>query len=390
MAGNISKVILGFEDEVITDKYKLSCMVDKIGGTPDWPDCVALSNPSCRLCGRVLPLVCQLYAPLASSPLHRTLYLFACVSPGCWDQDDSWACLRCQWPDASCVLPESLPPATTDWCVSAEEWGDADEDRANGNTALEPQWSSSDEEDEEGGDVFRLAGLSLDERNTDAAAGQTRSPGASAEIEGPEGEVVTVDTPVLPAGNLLAVLRDDATSRAGLPEGAAPQFQAVFLATGEEGEEERPCGEHGRELPCREHGRELLVSHGGEEEGYEPDRPLHGDTMCYRFLLRLRRHPQQLLRYYIGTPPLLLRPLENVPRCCAYCRGPVACELQLLPTLMYRLRLVGSTGHHLEFSSVLVWSCQGCCWAEGDLCRREVVTLQSEHSSSLTSSNTLS
>nr|CAD7392718.1 unnamed protein product [Timema cristinae] len=56
--------------------------------TEDWPENASVPTPVCRLCGLALPLVCQLYAPLEQSTYHRTLYIFACINPNCWNLDD--------------------------------------------------------------------------------------------------------------------------------------------------------------------------------------------------------------------------------------------------------------------------------------------------------------
>ena len=42
----------------------------------------------CSLCSAPSVLVSQIYAPLDDSPYHRTLYLFACLSPMCWNKTE--------------------------------------------------------------------------------------------------------------------------------------------------------------------------------------------------------------------------------------------------------------------------------------------------------------
>ena len=48
----------------------------------------------CRLHYTTLYWAGQVYAPLAGSPHHRTLYLFACLLPPCWGQPAAWVALR--------------------------------------------------------------------------------------------------------------------------------------------------------------------------------------------------------------------------------------------------------------------------------------------------------
>ena len=53
----------------------------------DWP-VDGIPQPLCRLCGLSLPLVVQVYAPMDNSPYHRTLYVFGCINPNCWNQNE--------------------------------------------------------------------------------------------------------------------------------------------------------------------------------------------------------------------------------------------------------------------------------------------------------------
>ena len=45
---------------------------------------------TCALCGEKCSLVCQIYAPLEPYNFHRTLYVFACLTPTCWNQSDRY------------------------------------------------------------------------------------------------------------------------------------------------------------------------------------------------------------------------------------------------------------------------------------------------------------
>lgn len=40
---------------------------------------------TCKLCGSVVPLLLQIYAPIKERlQYHRTLYVFACINFNCW------------------------------------------------------------------------------------------------------------------------------------------------------------------------------------------------------------------------------------------------------------------------------------------------------------------
>ena len=86
----------------------------------------------------------QLYAPLDNSKYHRTLYIFACINSNCWNQNESWTCLRIQHlEDEAKTTPDSGSvnvPSTTAWLSDADDWGDSVNDNAseqNGNNMLE-------------------------------------------------------------------------------------------------------------------------------------------------------------------------------------------------------------------------------------------------------------
>ena len=112
----------------------------------------------------------QLYAPLDDSEYHRTLYFFACTSPGCQGKPDrfdsslilfpisssSWRCFRAQLLDESIASatqkthtePAKSEPVTPsapkdDWGVAVDDWGVAADDWG----AEEPQTASKDSED---------------------------------------------------------------------------------------------------------------------------------------------------------------------------------------------------------------------------------------------------
>nr|CAD7204434.1 unnamed protein product [Timema douglasi] len=343
----------------------------------DWPENASVPTPVCRLCGLALPLVCQLYAPLEQSTYHRTLYIFACINPNCWNLDDSWMCIRCQCADPDTAIDPS-PTVPADWCCNADDWGEEE----NGNMILTTSGEVSSEEDSSSTEA-RLANLSLDECNANVGrgvAGEVNSQGASAEIEGEEGEVVSIDTPVWPSGDLSNLLNEVSS----LPPGVLRQFQPIFLQVGEE-ELDTNFTDHEQELlqDCQQ--RDAVIVEGGgegqkdEDGGYEDDLPFHGDTMFHCLKERLGNNPMQLLRYYINARYLPLYPIESQPRQCVHCKGPMTCEVQLVPTLVDRLLLIGGLGTHLEFGTVLVWTCRHSCWDEAaQRWREERIMVQAE------------
>lgn len=78
-----------------------------------------------------------------------------------------------------------------------------------------------------------------------------------------------------------------------------------------------------------------------------------------------------------GTP-LFLYPALDVPISCQYCQGDLVPELQILPTLIPCLKLQGGGSGHLEFGTVVVYTCRRSCWTTSETKREEFVVVQCE------------
>lgn len=72
--------------------------------------------------------------------------------------------------------------------------------------------------------------------------------------------------------------------------------------------------------------------------------------------------------------------LQDIPRKCKYCQSDLVFELQVLPTLIPKLRLQGveNTGSRIEFGNVLIFSCSRSCWSQDGMLREEIVIVQNE------------
>ncbi|KAF5295963.1 hypothetical protein FQA39_LY12735 [Lamprigera yunnana] len=421
MAYNYKPVLLGFEDEYITDKHKgiVNFATNKIGGKPDWPSYVSDDTVVCSLCQLPRPLVLQIYAPLDDSSYHRTLYLFACINANCWNQAGSWTCIRIQSleQETEKINLQTIHHSTTDfkdWCHGADEWDDDDNKlvEENGNllggverTSDEDEESCSTEESVRTG----LGNLTVDDQNANlerfpearggGAVGRLHSPRATAEIEGDEGEIITIDSPTFPQVDLTALLQEVTPLPQNLRHNTCSnldtfsnlQFVPCFLSVWEEAE----CLSNSVDG----HAKELLLEYqqtndgflsddvasggtgGGGDENYEKSTPAHGDKMFHYFLTKIQNNPGQILRYSRdGPPPVLLQPLhDKIPK-CEYCDSEMIFEFQVLPTLISKLRLNGeaASGSRLEFGTVLIFTCRKSCWATDTKMRKEFVILQTE------------
>lgn len=205
------KVLLGFADEFMRSEKedKVDFATSKIGGRPFYPADVASrlygdeTLVTCGLCRERCSLVTQIYAPLEHSSFHRTLYVFACLTPTCWNQSDSWRCLRVQTPDVTFnpTLPSQKPakiapsiPApelSSGLFAECDDWGDGDDDFGVGrpkqtwpqSPELGLKRGSAVEEEEENGNMVETASdskmqdsvTSIDNRSSSSLSTSTTS-----------------------------------------------------------------------------------------------------------------------------------------------------------------------------------------------------------------------
>ncbi|XP_055642383.1 programmed cell death protein 2-like isoform X2 [Toxorhynchites rutilus septentrionalis] len=427
MAKNKCVVLLGYEDEPITEKDKpyLNHTVNKIGGVPNWPSSEIAIAP-CPLCGQNRSLIMQIYAPLENSQFHRTLYIFACLNAPCSTQSQSWICVRAQALEKSPVDSEAGLKASNQvvkntasnisWCSGADDWDDDGASAAitymrvdtenipdlaneeNGNIIRYEPSRISDEDDEsnslENDPVPGFGKLRVDEKNANGAAAQdiiVDNPyacKATAEIEGMEEGVILVETPVSPKRDLIALLKQPQI----IPRDVINlTLSSSYISVDEERSSSPNISDHVRELLQEYQKKEEVktspdspVGQGiasggqpaiGEQELYEKDAIIHGDTMFHSFLTKLQKNPGQILRYSRNAQPVLIAPLKEVlsPR-CQHCGSELICEVQILPTLIDKLRLE-ATGDRvpIDFGTILIWTCMKSCWDTPDRMRTEML-----------------
>lgn len=94
------------------------------------------------------------------------------------------------------------------------------------------------------------------------------------------------------------------------------------------------------------------------ESGVEAkDKPFH------RFQKRLKRSPEQCIRYWRGATPLYssAEKLKPIPA-CEHCGGPRIAELQLTPPLLFYLKPRPSKSPvHIDFGTVIIYTCSANC-----------------------------
>lgn len=165
------------------------------------------------------------------------------------------------------------------------------------------------------------AAASVENEGNYACSGASAS--ICAEIEGPENDVVLVESPQKPERDLIALLKHTSTPVALGPLSKLsdltikPYFIAVDVELNVSTKDYENYGgslsaEHIRELyheykkkdesahsPSGSSGGGIGVGGGTPEdqEGYEKALPAHGDLMFYHFLSTIQQNPGQILRY---------------------------------------------------------------------------------------------
>jgi hypothetical protein len=182
-----------------------------------------------------------------------------------------------------------------------------------------------------------------------------------------------------------------AAAASGEEEEAAAAVAAAKEEDGEEEEDEGsgagPCEAAGGAQPPRRSkerrgGNRGGGGSGGEGGGERYERAPAAVRKLQRFHRLLAHFPGQALRYLWDAPEQLLWPLAEPlsalppPPACEACGAARRLELQVLPPLLYGLRVeehaLGGGGGAaaallggMDFLTVLVFSCEASC-AEGD------------------------
>ncbi|XP_017041084.1 programmed cell death protein 2-like [Drosophila ficusphila] len=230
----------------------------------------------------------------------------------------------------------------------------------------------------------------------DVAGASAATAAICAEIEGPETDLVLVDTPKKPERDLIALLKHTSLSLSQIKDLTLKSYYiAVDVESKTQVEEYENYGgalsmDHIRDLYQEYKLRDEDAAHsptgasgsgepGDEHESYEKALPAHGDIVFHNFITTIQQNPGQLLRYSRDALPLLVAPLtEPLPK-CQNCKGETICEVQLLPTLIPKLRFqLNGCNAPIEFGNVLVFTCLKSCWDTPDLMRYEHIVVQSE------------
>lgn len=393
MAATAQCFYLGLKDEPVGEGTT-SSQINKVGGRPDWTTSALRSLPglSCSLCSKQLLLALQIYSPLDRSDwYHRTLYIFCCINPTCWNKQGSWQAIRSQERSSPAEQVDfsaaASPGLSSDWLAGQDDW-DSD---SWGNVP-----SSSACNDDSARDLETCLGSM-------SVTAVTTSPIASTpqEEEVLSGDSEMEEAPVEPepaadgeALEAMTALKKSELERSavlnGLLQGAV--FKSYYIAVVEESAlpDEAPADAHTRKLlqdfeagdgnafrtPGKGQGGATYAQESYEKANYS-------DAIFHKFHKRLQRCPCQLIRFcWEGAPLFISQPPPSwEPSKCESCGARRCFELQAMPALIQALEVEGCAqlqGPAVEFGTVLFYSCSASCWKEGDTWLPEVALVQAD------------
>ncbi|XP_067665340.1 programmed cell death protein 2-like [Haliotis asinina] len=413
----MSTVLLGVPDTEVDSPTTWD--VNKIGGHPDLM--IPLSTPKCEGCSSLMLHVLQIYCPLELSPFHRCLHVFACSTRSCWNKEHGWRVFRSQLRDSSicqeqsasdsCSSKSKVAMETSDWCDDADDWG-CDDDAQDlvamvtdstevvgtecttarvDFTPESPATSTSSHSELDGaGGAEDAVVLGLDELNMEDDNGSDR-------VEGDDSLLPSEKTLANVISYLATNQPDDTCNGDGvLLKSSASQSTPLLsyhLNVFDEPSSDVTDEAHvARLLKDYERAERVDVRslidddrepNGGKKsasaEKYEKTELKHGDKHFHKFMKRIKRCPEQVIRYHLGGTPLPISASSLGPRPCPVCGAARVFEVQLVPSLVPYLCQHKEQGPVVEFGTVLVYTCSKSCWEEelpGP--REELVIVQSD------------
>jgi len=432
MADDAGLVHLGYVGRPLTSDEQLDISLSRVGGAPVWPQEPPAGDPvhsadffACQACRGPLVMLGQFSAGYGAVP-RRLLHLFVCASASCGSDSRAWRALRsvgraeapgpaaqpssepsagaCSGPAASCSrdpAPEGGGAASggddwgagtggDDWGVSqGDDWGaapvpavDAEIEQllqARGSRAAAPRGKPASK----AADTGRASGQPAAEDAAEEAWLGTR--GASPAEAWPCFALEIYDEPPAEAKSgeheqellqryLQSEFADEERCNAegggggAVPPELAEELNAECLRMKAElGEEDLDEGEEDMDVD--------------EEEGLGAG---HAMEWLLKFQRRLKRSPEQVVRYSWGGSPLWMAPpapevLRGAwPPRCGRCGAARTFELQVMPTLATQLCTATDACAALQDASwgtVCVFTCSEDCRADGPC--EEFVVVQS-------------
>jgi len=323
----VTSVDLGFfEDDFDPWELESRHFPSKIGGKPAWLDLKHLPAPEelqCPQCSSPMAFLMQLYCPDDSntSAFHRTIFLFICTTSNCWSNPTPpILVLRSQLARTNPYYPSQSPEDNPNWRP----------DIVVGKHCT----------------VCGVCGC-----RGEKLCGRCRG--------------------VTYCGENHQRRDWKAGHKSQCSEGAVYQGSKVKWAL-KEGIMEREAEPDEEEGATEEEDDKYkdLIDGGIDVEEAELDEIESGqvvDKVCDKFRQRVRRAPDQILRYDRRGKPLLCaaQPALTTPENCKQCGGSRSFEFQVMPQLLSELQLGLEAEGGVDWGSLYIFTCDKSCKIEG-------------------------
>ncbi len=294
-----------------------------IGGRPFWPRSVALlrseSLLTCPTCGQSMPLLAQVYAPLewVSEAFHRFVMVFVCTKATCWKSRDCVAVLRSQLgKEVSLQDPAAQLNMTCRVCGK-------------------PAFKSC-------GKCHKQHYCCQAHQVADWRSGHKQRCGE--EKEG--------DATMVPPDPHIVLKRMEIVSE---------REEYVY-----DREEVKEAAETNMALMTQELRAKMMPPTAAESKMMEQSKK--ADSTFLKFQARTRDYPDQVLRYSFGAKkPLWVNAAQQLigePPKCEQCGGRRVFELQLMPQLLFLLKVDVQEETAMDWSSIVVYTCEASCKAD--------------------------
>jgi pre-rRNA-processing protein TSR4 len=364
----------------------------KVGGTPAWLDPINLpygKQVLCGICDNPLQFLLQVYAPLEDQPeaFHRTLYVFICPNMACLQQDQHHQCKQpAEKPCRSIrVFRSQLPRNNSFYSYSPPNPDGQDSPSCDGVALC--TWCGAWKGHKACAACKQTRYCSRNHQIEHWRAGHSgfcRQVQAAKSAGHPEpGSTKDVESVKVEAGELMPEDLHEPYKKnlPGIACAASDKLWPEFeLVVDEEYNYEAEDNDRSNPGPQMEAGqsraKQLLDEYerrrkAGEEfsasDLQEVQEASQEQQHWVSFQARISRAPEQVLRYCRSQDAKPLWPLlDGQPKKstdiqpCSHCGGPRNFELQVLPQLLYFLR-VKNEPSSLDWATITVFSCTASC-----------------------------
>ncbi|KAH1232489.1 Programmed cell death protein 2 [Glycine max] len=346
-------ITLGFVDKPKNEwSLRRQYFPSKTGGVPAWLD--PLNIPSgrssvCDICGDPLQLLLQVYAPTdKETTFHRMLFVFMCPSMKCLlrDQHEQWK-RHPEKPSRSVkVFRCQLPRINPFYSPECPQYNESHEPAGSGAALCD--WCGTWKGDKLCSSCRQARYCS---EKHQAMSWRTGHKTACQQMK--------VSSPVFGPN------KSGTTSLESHKVGSKNLWPEFEISIEDESEYNRDISEENslaNSLISRNRNDDTMNSLMDNFKGDDDKKSWAS------FQERIAEAPEQVLRYYRNTNAKPIWPVSSgrpsnadIPK-CSYCSGPMSCEFQILPQLLYYFG-VDNEVDSLDWASIVVYACEASCEA---------------------------